>query len=285
MNLFYRVVPFYRTNGFFRTVLSSRMTLACREMLSYRMVLTLLLGGVVSNAAQGKTLHVFAAASLTEAFTEIGASFESGHPGATLEFNFSGSQVLRTQIEQGADADVFASADHVHAEALQEKELLGETSIFARNLLVVVTPAEDARVENLMDLARPGTKVVVAGSTVPVGRYTSQALRKLSGSGLYGDDYQTRVQANVVSQESNVRAVLAKVALGEADAGFVYVTDATTAADKITVLKIPDRLNVIAEYPIGIVAGAQAPDLARQFVEFVSGRDGQTILGKYGFLQ
>lgn len=235
----------------------------------------------LSVPAHGDTLHVFAAASLTDAFTEIGKAFEAEHPDITVEYNFAGSQVLRTQIEQGAKADVFASADRVQADVLEAKELLGASHVFTRNSLVVVTPREDARVKTLADLARPHRKIVIAGPTVPAGRYTTQVLRKMSSSGLYGDDYQTRVQANVVSQESNVRSVLAKVMLGEADAGFVYRTDAQAA--QVKVLIIPDRLNVIAEYPIGVVAGAQSPELAAAFTAFVEGAVGQSILHKYGF--
>ena len=233
--------------------------------------------------AWAEPLRVFAAASLAEAFTEIGKTFEAAHPGVSVEFNFAGSQLLRTQIEQGAQADIFAAADRVHVDALREKGLLGEAPVFARNALVVVTPAEDARVRDLTDLARPGIKIVVAGPTVPVGRYTSQVLQKMTASGLYGDDFQTRVQAHVVSQETNVRAVLAKVALGEADAGFVYRTDLATAATKIRVLTIPERLNVVAEYPIGVLTRSSAAKLAAEFVRLVTGRKGQAILVKHGF--
>jgi molybdate transport system substrate-binding protein len=228
------------------------------------------------------TLHVFAAASLTDAFSEIAEAFETEHPGTKIEFNFAGSQVLRTQIEQGAKADVFASADRAHAEALRAKELLEPTHVFTRNRLVIVTPLEGSRVLTLIDLARPGRKIVIAGPTVPAGRYTVQVLRNMAGSGLYGDDYQARVQANVVSQESNVRAVLGKVAMGEADAGFVYRTDAKNG--KVRVLDIPDRQNVIAEYPIGVVAGTQSAELAKQFVAFVDGPEGHAILQKHGFM-
>lgn len=254
-------------------------------LLSVRWISALILGVCVASAARGENLRVFAAASLTEAFTEIGTAFEERHPDLTVEFNFAGSQVLRTQIEQGAGADVFVSADRVHAEALRAKDLIGGVEVVARNVLVVVIPAEAPRVTTLGDIARPGMKVVVAGPTVPVGRYTTQVLRKMAGSGLYGDDYQTRVQANVVSQESNVRAVLAKITLGEADAGFVYRTDAITALDKVQALTIPDRLNVVAEYPIGLVAGANAPELAREFIEFVQGPEGRAILDRFGFLR
>jgi molybdate transport system substrate-binding protein len=244
------------------------------------MALTLVAGLAAPSPAD--TLHVFAAASLTGAFSEIGKEFESTHPGLTVEFNFAGSQLLRTQIEQGAQADVFASADRAQADALRIKDLIEPPHVFTRNHLVVVTPIKASRVGSLIDLARPGRKIVVAGPTVPAGRYTLQLLRNLAGSGLYGDDYQARVQANVVSQESNVRAVLGKVAMGEADAGFVYRADVQDG--RVRVLYIPDRLNVVAEYPIGVVVGSEAPGLAKEFVAFVDGPEGHSILLKHGFM-
>jgi len=246
-----------------------------------RISLPLIAAICLSAPAHGDTLHVFAAASLTDAFTEVGKAFEAEHPGVNVEYNFAGSQVLRTQIEQGAKADVFASADRVQGDVLEAKELLQASRVFTRNSLVVVTPREDSRVKNLADLARPHRKIVIASPTVPAGRYTAQVLRKMTSSGLFGDDYQNRVQANVVSQEPNVRSVLAKVVLGEADAGFVYRTDAQPA--QVRVLTIPDQLNVIAEYPIGVVAGSPSPDLAAAFTAFVEGSVGQSILRKYGF--
>jgi molybdate transport system substrate-binding protein len=248
-------------------------------------ILTFGLGSFLTGSSLGESLRVFAAASLTDAFVEMGESFEAAHPGLRVEFNFAGSQVLRTQIEQGAQADVFVSADRLHADELLEQGLLGATSILARNVLVVVTPAEAARVKALADLANPGTKIVVAGPTVPVGRYTTQVLGNLAASGLYGEDYRSRTLANVVSQESNVRAVLAKIALGEADAGFVYRTDAMMAPAKVQLLDIPERLNVVAEYPVGIVTAARSPRLARRFVDLALGADGQSILHKHGFTQ
>lgn len=249
-----------------------------------RGILALLLGVLLAGGARAETLRVFAAASLTEAFGEIGKAFEASHPGLTVEFNFAGSQVLRTQLEQGAEADVFASADRSHAESLKAGKLLPAYAIFTRNVPVVVVPVSGSPVTNLVDLARPGVTVVVAGPTVPVGRYTTQVLRNMAASGLYGDDYQTRVQANTVSQESSVRAVLSKVVLGEVDAGFVYRTDALTVPGKVRVLTIPDRLNVIAEYPIGVVAGSHAAGLAREFIAFVTGAGGRAILDARGFL-
>jgi molybdate transport system substrate-binding protein len=200
-----------------------------------------------------------------------------------VELNFAGSQALRTQIEQGAPVDVFASADPVHADALRAARLLGPTRTFARNRLVVAVPASGARVARLHDLVRTGTRIVVAAPTVPAGRYTAQVLGRLAAAGLYGDDFQARVQANVASLESNVRTTLAKVALGEADAAFVYATDAAAFAGKVRAIDIPDRYNVVAEYPIGVVTGTPRAAKAQAFVDLVLAREGQAILRRRGF--
>ena len=250
---------------------------------SFAAPLAALMAASTAQVASAETVRVFAAASLMEAFRDVAALYEQQHAGDAIELNFAGSQVLRTQIEQGAAADVFASADLAHADALKAAGLLGPHDVFARNRLVVVVPAGSPRVKGLQDVARPGVKVLVAGPTVPVGRYTTQALAKLAAAGLYGDDFQARVQANVVSQETNVRAVLSKVALGEADAGFVYATDATTAAQRVQVIDIPERYNVVAEYPIGVVTKSAAASQAKAFVDLVLGPEGQAILHKYGF--
>jgi molybdate transport system substrate-binding protein len=236
-----------------------------------------------TGVASAETLRVSAAASLSEAFREIARAFEKAHPGDAVELNFAGSQTLRTQIEQGATPDVFASADLIHAEALEGAGLLGGYQVFARNKLVVVAPAAEAKVNRLEDVARLRIRVVVAASTVPVGRYTTQVLQRLSAAGLFGDDFQARVQANVVSQETSVRVVLSKVALGEADAGFVYATDAMSAPGKVKSIEVPDRYNVVAEYPIGALARSAAPEKARAFIALVLGSKGQAVLRKYGF--
>jgi molybdate transport system substrate-binding protein len=226
------------------------------------------------------TVRVFAAASLTEAFGEIAAAFEAGHRGTRVELSFAGSQVLRTQVEQGAAADVFASADREHAEALVRAGLLGPTRVFARNLIVAVVPAGEAKVRSLPDLGRPGTRVVLAGPAVPGGRYAAQALRRLDAEGGLGAGFGTRVLANVVSEETNVRAVLAKVVLGEADAGLVYATDASSARGRVRVIDLP--VEVVAEYPIGVLAGSRSP-AAAAFVDLVTGERGRAILRRHGF--
>jgi molybdate transport system substrate-binding protein len=237
---------------------------------------------LLAGPASAQTLRVSAAASLTEAFTEIAREFERARPGVTVELNFAGSQVLRTQIEQGAPVDVFASADRASLEPLERTGLVGRSGVFAHNRLVVIVPAAEARVARLSDLARPGTKVVVASPTVPAGRYTAQLLARLGAAGLYGDDFAARVEANVASRETSVRAVLAKVALGEADAGVVYATDAAASA-KVRVIEVPARDNVTAEYPIAVVTRGKGGETARAFVDRVRGVDGQAILRRHGF--
>jgi len=245
--------------------------------------------GVFHSVAAAKeapttTLHVFAASSLTESFTEIAKLFEKDHPHTKVELNFAGTPMLRTQIEQGAPADVFASADLVHSEALQKQELLLNTTIFARNKLVIAASAKSDKVSSIADLAKPKTKIVVADQTVPVGRYAMEVLRKISAANIAGDNFLAQVEQNLVSREANVRAVLSKVVLGEADAGFVYRTDAITAGKKIRILEIPDSLNAIADYPIGVLAHSATPPLAKDFVALVVSEKGKAIVKEHGFL-
>lgn len=248
-------------------------------------------GGVAAaREASDPTLVVFAATSLAEPFAEIGAQFERERPGVRVAFSFAGSQQLRAQIAQGAPADVFASADEAQIDRARAAGLVvPETPIFARNRLVVVTPASgSARVVELADLARPGLKVVLAQSEVPAGAYAREALSRLAADPRYGRDFAERVAANVVSEESNVKQVLAKVQLAEADAGWVYATDVTPAAlagpRAVRTVEVPDRYNVLASYPIGVVAGTRQPELARAFVAYVLSEPGQTALRRHGFL-
>src|SRR3954471_9650544 len=174
-------------------------------------------------------ITVYAAASLSDAFKALGKILELNHPGLTVQFNFAGSQQLALQIEQGAPADVFASADQRWMQYAAEKGLVeGTPAIFARNRLVVIVPRTNpARIAKLHDLARPGTKIVMAAEAVPAGKYSREAVRKLAGAPGFPPEYELSVLANVVSQEENVKAVVAKVQLGEADAGLVYQSDVT----------------------------------------------------------
>ncbi len=232
-------------------------------------------------------LRVFAAASLTEAFTEAGRAFEAAHPGVAVTFNFAGSQALRTQLAQGARADLLASADEeTMAAAQRDGTIAGEPRVFARNRLVLIVPAANpSGIARLQDLARPGVKLVLAGPQVPVGAYARQSLAAMERDPAFGPGFAQRVLGNVVSEETNVKQVVAKVQLGEADAGIVYASDVTPAArDAVRAIEIPDRLNVVARYPIALVRGAADAATARAFVDFLLSPTGQAILAHHGFL-
>ena len=227
-------------------------------------------------------LVVFAAASLKETFGALATEFEAAHPGSHVALQFAGSQELRTQIENGAKADVFASADLRHMDALHTQKLVSEASIFARNEPVLIVPkANPAGLSRFEDLPK-AKKLIVGVEEVPIGKYTGQILKKAAGE--LGDGFAKQVEANIASRELNVRQILAKVSLGEGDAGFVYRTDAATAADKAQVIEIPHNMNVIAEYPIATVTSGTSPDLARAWITLVLSEAGRTALSKAGFL-
>jgi molybdate transport system substrate-binding protein len=235
----------------------------------------------------GATLRVFAAASLADAFGEIGGQFEKSHPGLSVELNLAGSQQLATQLEQGAAADVFASADERWMAYARERSLLaGEPAIFARNRLVVVIPRTNpARIGRLQDLVRRGIKLVIGAEAVPVGKYSREVLQNLSRSAGFEPEFSRRVLANVVSEEENVKSVLGKVQLGEADAGMVYRSDVTPALARfVRVIEIPDSANVLATYPIAVVEGSRRKDVAGEFVSFVLSPAGQRVLGRRGLI-
>lgn len=247
-------------------------------------------GGESANAKPSEApLVVFAASSLTEAFEEIGAAYEKERAGVEVAFSFAGSQQLRVQLEQGMRADVFASADVRQMElARAAGAVVPESRIFARNRLVAIVPSRnEAGVKDFADLARPGVGLVLATPDVPVGAYARRAFELASadsGAGL-GADFAARALANVVSEEGNVRQIVARIQLDEADAGIVYATDVTEEVAKtVAVVAIPDAFNVTAEYPVAVAAEASRPEEARRFVEFVLGARGQAILAERGFL-
>src|SRR5512138_4011042 len=236
-----------------------------------------------TSTAEPRTLNVFAAASLTDAFAEIGKNFETANPGVTVTFNFAGSQALRTQIEEGAPADVFASANQKEMDALIAGAFVAQDApqVFLTNKLVIILPADNpAGLEKPEDLAKPGMKLVLAAEEVPVGKYARQALDQMNGQ--FGSDFKDKVLANVVSNEDNVKQVVAKVQLGEADAGIVYTSDAV-AAPELKTIEIPAGLNVIAKYPIASLAKSANVDLAQSFIDYVLSAAGQTVLAKWGF--
>jgi len=234
-------------------------------------------------------LTVFAAASLTEAFSELGEQFEAGHPGVTVVFNFAGSNQLAEQVNQGAPADVFASANTAQMQAAIDGGRIasGAHQTFVRNRLVVIYAKDNpASLATLPDLAKPGVKVVFAAKEVPVGQYALGFLDKAAQDAAYGAAFKEGVLANVVSYEENVKAVLIKVLLGEADAGIVYTSDITRDnADQVGRIDIPDALNSIATYPIAALDDSAHPDLAQAFVDLVLSSEGQDVLERHGFIK
>ena len=223
-------------------------------------------------------LTVLAASSLTEAFGEIGDAFEAANPGTTVTFDFGPSDGLAGQINEGAPVDVFASASPTWMDSVQDDGpgVTGRAD-FARNRLAIIVPADNpAGIEDLNDLTEDHVQLVLAAEGVPAGDYAREIFENAGIS--------KAALANVVSNEEDVKAVITKVMSGEADAGIGYVTDVTPdVADQVTLIPIPDDVNVIAIYPIAVVNGTQEADLAQGFVDYVLG-DGQQTLAEYGFL-
>ncbi len=229
-----------------------------------------------------RTLTVFAAASLARVFPRIGDLFQRERSGVRVVFHFAGTDQLAAQIEQGAPADVFAGASATYGDLLVGKGLIRGVRPFCTNRLVVVLPpANPAGIHSLLDLARPGVKVVLAGPSVPIGSYTRAVLDHLEGT--FGGGYGRSVLSNAVSEEQDVEGVLSKVRLGEADAGFVYVTDARAAGPAVRPLELPRSVQAVATYPIGVVVAGDQETLARAFEAAVLGSEGQEVLRDAGF--
>jgi molybdate transport system substrate-binding protein len=239
-------------------------------------------------ANQPRELSVMAAASLTESFRELGQQFEAENPGVKVACSFAGSQQLLVHLQNGAKADVFASASAKEMDEAFKSGLVAAdgSKVFARNrLVVVVSRTAKTQPANLDDLAKPGVRLVLADKSVPVGRYSLQVLDKLAAEPARGESFKKAVEANIVSYENNVKAVFAKVRLGEADAGIVYATDvAKDSAAQVVVLEIPAACNQTAVYPLAVLQQAPQPELARKFIEMVLSEKGQRILAGRGFL-
>jgi molybdate transport system substrate-binding protein len=230
------------------------------------------------------TLTVFAASSLTDAFGELAKTFEERNPGVEVRQSFESSSTLLTQIQQGAQADVFATAAQEEMDAAVDDGLVaGEPEVFARNREVILVPqANPANIRGMEDLAKPGVKLVLAEEGVPAADYALEILRKANP--VYGADFKQDVLSNVVSRESDVRASVSRVALGDADATFGYASDYTPdIRDQIRVIQIPEDINIIATYPMATLKGAQSPELARRWENLVLSDDGQRGLEKWGF--
>jgi len=238
----------------------------------------------VSASGDRVELIVFGAASLRDALAAAKAVYESDHPTVTLTVAADSSAALRTQIEQGAAADVFLSADALNPQRLVEAELAsGEAVVFARNAVALVVPLDNpAGIATPADLADPGVKVVAAGEDVPITIYAGQVVDQLAALPGYPDGFAAAYQRNVVSREDNVRAILTKIELGEGDAGFVYVTDAV-GSSQVRVVPLPSGANVAATYAGIVLRDATEPDEARRFLDWFSGPDGQAVLTRFGF--
>jgi molybdate transport system substrate-binding protein len=269
-----------------------RRAQALGALLGAGLALLLVASGCSSRGAARERLQVYAAASLTEAFGDLEASFERSHPQVDVVLTFAGSQVLRLQIEHGAPADLFASASVEHLDALVRAGLARKPRPFAENeLTLIVPPANPAKLRGLADLPR-AERLVLGTPEVPIGRYARRLLAKAAKRGGAGfHDFERRVTRHVVSQENNVRLLRAKVELGEADAALVYRTDVISSS-RVTALPIPEALNVHARYLLGQIVraneavranGAARASWARRFARFVHGARGQAALARRGF--
>jgi molybdate transport system substrate-binding protein len=235
-------------------------------------------GGSGDGGSDATELTVSAASSLTDAFSDIGAAFEDQNPGVRVIFNFGPSDGLATQINEGAPVDVFASASPAWMDAVQDAGpgVSGRTDLAKNRLGIIVPSGNPAEIRTIGDLAKDDIRLVIAAEGVPAGDY---ARAILVNAGI-----ADAALANVVSNAEDVRTVVTAVASGEADAGIVYVTDVTNAvADQVTLIEIPDAINVIATYPIAVVNSTEEADLAQRFVDFVVGPGQQTLAG-YGFI-
>lgn len=231
-------------------------------------------------------VDIFAASSLTDAFNAIAEDLEAANPGLDLVFNYAGSQALVTQLSEGAGADVFASANNTQMNAAIDAGVIsGDPSIFAQNRLAIVVPKDNpAGITSFADLGKDGVKLVLAAEDVPVGQYGRLAICNAGAdTATYGDGFVDSVSGNIVSNETNVKNVLAKVQLGEADAGIVYVTDVTAdASADVTLIDIPNDVNVIAKYPVAAVEGGDS-ESAEAFISYLLSDEGQTTLESFGF--
>jgi molybdate transport system substrate-binding protein len=226
--------------------------------------------------AAGSELTVFAASSLTGVLNSIAPAY-AAETGLTPVYSFDASSALRTQIEQGAPADVFASADTTNVQTLIGEGLAENPVVFTCNQLTIIVPADNpAGITSAADLGKPGVKVIAAGADVPITKYATKLVANLGITDAYN--------ANVVSQEDNVAAVRAKIEAGEGDAAIVYVTDALASGAKVQQIPVPANANVPATYAAAVVGSSTQPDNAAAFLQFLTGPEGQAALASFGFL-
>ncbi len=232
-------------------------------------------------------LVLFAASSLTDVMNELAAVFQSRNPGTTLLCNYASSSALSAQLLEGEEADLFAPASETQMRAVADAGLVAEGApvLFAANRLVVLVPASNpAGIRSFEDLGRRKLALVLAAPGVPVREYADEAVRRIGADPGCGESFRERFYANLASEESNVRQVAAKVALGEADAGIVYATDLTAdIRGMVRRLAVPDPYNVTARYPIAVLRGAPQAALAEQFVRLLLSGQGRAVLSRHGF--
>jgi molybdate transport system substrate-binding protein len=235
--------------------------------------------------AERVDLLILGAASLRRVLEAVEEAYEAAHPGTTITIWTDSSAALATQIELGAPADVFLSADTVNAQRLVDAGLAdGEPVVFAENRLTIIVPTGNpAAIASPADLARPGLRIVAAGEEVPITKYAAELLANLAEEPGYPSDFAAAYEANVVSREDNVKAVVAKIELGEGDAGIVYVTDAA-ASGEVETVAVPDRANVRAHFAGVVIEASRHRDAARAFLAWFAGSAGQAILARFGFL-
>jgi len=236
-------------------------------------------------ASAGHTdLTIYGAASLKGVLDKAKAAYETANPGTTVTVSVDSSAALETQIEQGAPADVFLSADTANPRKLVDRGLTaGAPVTFARNKLTIIVPKASSAVKTPTDLARTGVKVIAAGDAVPITRYATQLVANLAKDTGDPARFVAAYTGNIASREDNVKAIVAKIELGEGDAGIVYVTDAK-ASTKVTTVDVPDGSNVIATYSGVVVKASRDAAAAQAFLSWFAGPSGQAILGSFGFL-
>jgi molybdate transport system substrate-binding protein len=240
--------------------------------------------GAASPSSSGSALTILAASSLTAVMDEVARTYPASHPGVTITVSTDSSAALETQIEQGASADVFLSADTTNLQKLADAGLIsGQPVPFAGNALTVVVPKTNpARICSPADLAREGVRVIAAGDSVPITKYADQLLANLARVPGYPADFASKYTANVVSREDNVRAVVMKVGLGEGDAAIVYATDAKASKNVMTV-EVPAEANVLATYAGVVVKASPNQAASATFLQWLAGPEGQAVLARAGF--
>ena len=226
-----------------------------------------------TTAGLSGNLTVLAAASLSESFKELGAAFEGKHPGSKVTFSFDASSALATQANNGAPADLFASADQNNMKKVTDAGNATDPKVFAHNkLAIIVGKGNPKKITGLKDFGKSTVSFVLCAAEVPCGKYGAEALKKAG------------VTAKPKSYETNVKAVVTKVTGGEVDAGIGYATDAKAGASSAEGIAIPDDLNVVAEYPMAVLKQSPNSNLAYAFLDFILSSEAQAVLAKYGFV-